>query len=94
MREINFVCTQIALKIKLFVDNSSISVAKNFTSQSCIIYSIQNSPVIFILCSFKLIVLIGIDILCSFCICETELLRKIFVGPFLFIAFSSKMPDL
>ena len=74
MREIDFVCTQIALEKKLFVDKSSISVAKNFTSQSCIIYSFQNSPVIFrfdILCSFKLIFLIGINILCAFCICET-----------------------
>ena len=62
----------------------------------CIIYSIQNSSVIFgfgILCSFKLIVSIGDVILCSFLICETWLLRKNFVGPFLFIAATSKMPD-
>ena len=48
--------------------------SKIFTNQSCLIYSTQNSPVMFgfdILCSFKLIGLIGIDILCSFFICET-----------------------
>ena len=84
-------------KNKMVADNSWTSVAKNFTSQSCIIYSIQNSPVKFrfdILRSFKQIVLIGIDILCSFCICETWLLRKNVVGSFLFIAFLSKVPDL
>ena len=46
----------------------------NFKCQLCLIYSIHNSPVIFgfeVLCSFKLMVLIGIVILCSFCIFET-----------------------
>ena len=67
--------TNYVRKIKLFADNTQISVAKNSTSQSCIIYSIQNSPVIFgfdILCSFKLIVLISIDTLCSFCIVKLD----------------------
>ena len=69
----------------------------NFVCKLCKIYSIQNSPVILVsdvLCSFKFIVLIGIVILSSFRFFLKLDLRKTFVGSFLFIAVTSKMPDL
>ena len=75
MREVKIVCRQIACdKYNFLPTTVKFFVAKNFTRQLCINKSFQNSPVIIgfgILCSFKLIVLIGVVVLCFFCICET-----------------------